>query len=208
VKRVHAACALAVAVSAGCISFDVAWERVETRSRVAREDGYRLELPVGWARSGNWLTRDGLQLQAIGFVKVDAETMFPDGTPLDPRSPDLCAQLEAAALESGDDVRAVECEEVTLGGRRAVRLRFEGRFPSGFGCWPDLFLGVFLTPQSWWRHEIDWVEDPSGEMFLFTYGAPPLVYFERDLAAFEDLVASLEVDGRPAAATAPARATR
>ena len=162
------ACAASIAALSSCISFDVEWERVEPGSNVVHEDGYRLELPVGWARAGNCVTRDGGQLQAILFTKGERGRTLPA---MD--TPEL--QKLLGPFEGDESVRLLESAEVMLGGRRAIQMRFE----AGFGPAPgflDFLAGSFLFPvDAWWRYELDWIEDPGGDTFVFIYGAPPLV---------------------------------
>jgi len=187
-----------VAALSSCFSFEVRWERVEARNAAFHHDGYRLELPLGWARCGTCLTRDGSSLQAILFHRLPRAEVEAE---LDPGAPEFADGLKTC-LGQDDHVRNLECEELTLAGRRATRLRFEASSAPGF---EGSLLAGFFPMDGLYRYELYCVTDPSGDLLLFAYGAPPLVYFERDLDVFERLVASLEVDAPAGENAAPRR---
>ncbi|MSR63742.1 MAG: hypothetical protein EXS08_15050 [Planctomycetes bacterium] len=188
-----------VAALSSCFSFEVRWERVETRNAVFHQDGYRLELPLGWARCGNCLTRDGSSLQAILFHRMPRAEAEAE---LDPGAPEFADGLKTW-LGQDEHVRNLECEELTLAGRHATRARFEWSSAPGPPSFDDSLMAFFFPIDGWYRYELYWVDDPGGDAFVFAYGAPPLVYFERDLDVFERLVASLAVDAPSGESAAP-----
>src|SRR5258706_15622075 len=54
--------------SASCVGVESdGGQRVENPTFVAEDGAYRLELPLGWKRSGQALTRDGWEQQTISF---------------------------------------------------------------------------------------------------------------------------------------------
>lgn len=169
------AAALLLALSSGCISFDVEWERVEPASAVVQEGGFRLALPVGWARSGNFLTRDGGMLHGILF-----RALRDDERGLD-------------AAREAPDVRGFRCTEFERDGLHLRHASFEASL-TAVGCGLGDLATWFLRPlEAEGRYELVQIEAASGGALLLVYLAPPLYYFERDLPAFEALVASVEL---------------
>jgi hypothetical protein len=161
-----------------CISFDLfEWKRIEVEQSAKDYQSFRVQLPIGWARVGSLLTRDGVELQRIWCHQLSEEVLqeMPSAAGL------------AAAIAASDNVSNVECTPVTIAGREATTIRFEGP------PWPHLlfFDGLSDFYQGTYSHVLHWISDGDRE-FLLGYSAPTLYYFERDLPAFERFVASFE----------------
>jgi len=168
---------LLVLLCCSCFSFQTKWERVEASRFTAPDGSMRVELPEGWALSGTLLTRDGTSLQWISFQRASEELAK------------MRADLEDELARS-EEVSNASCAQVTIGGRPATEIRLEA--PPR----PPYFLFDF-PDDGWFGDEASntylmyWITDGDRE-FLLAYCAPTLYYFERDLPAFEHLVASFE----------------
>jgi hypothetical protein len=169
-------------LAGACATSEVGWERVEEPRFVAEDGSYSLELPVGWIRAEQALTRDGWKQQTITFNAgpvLEAE----GADAIDPGPKLLAAMREMLASQPGLEVR--ECRTDTFGGLPGFRLRFTSApatSEAGQAAREHLLCGA-----------ID-----GATLYAFSYEAPTGEAFASDLATFERMVASFTPLARPA----------
>jgi hypothetical protein len=161
------------------------WTRIDQTSRLeSRHDDYTLELPLGWVRhsaSGNdfFVTRDGPALNYIVVDRQPHDKKLPH-TKRETRAdmlPHEIAELAIAEWKSSEVTANLELLSNTpalLGGRPAVRVHIRYRNARGLPI-DRLMVALF---------------DAKGRLSI-AYEAPAIVYFQRGLADFEAMVASL-----------------
>ncbi|MBI5068191.1 MAG: hypothetical protein HZB56_08110 [Deltaproteobacteria bacterium] len=155
---------------------------------LASQSGYEALVPADWMRRNvkdrelYLVTRDGLPLQRIevaitpvgkpvyrGSKRVVAEGM----------SPQELGELLADALVSGEalaEARVLENAPATVSGRPGFRLLLA--FRDGDGLPRRLAIHGVMA---------------SGRLYGIVYGAPERHYFNRDLAAYEEVVRSFRL---------------
>ena len=161
------------------------WTRVDQASRLeARQDDYTLELPLGWVRhtaSGNdfYVTRDGPALNYIVVTRQPHDKKLPH-TKRETR-PDMLphevAELAIAewkGTEATANLEVVSNTPAMLGGKPAVRIHIRYRNDRGLPI-ERVMVALF---------------DAKGRLTI-QYEAPAIVYFQRGLADFEAMVASV-----------------
>lgn len=163
------------------------WTRVEPETRSFEKRGdYTLELPAGWVRRNAdlndlFLTRDGPALNFIVVTRQPHDRKLP-GTQRTTRPDTLPIELAELAIAEWRAVQATANLEVldntptTLGGLPAVRLHVRYFNERGLPIERLMLAAV----------------DARGRLALL-FEAPGLVYFERGIADFEALAASLRV---------------
>ena len=161
------------------------WERVDQTSRAeAKRDDYTLELPLGWVRrtidaNDYFVTRDG---PALNYIVVNRQP-HDKKLPLTKREtradmlPHEIAELAIAewkSAESTANLEVISNAPVLLGGKPAVRVHV--RFKNERGLPIDRVMVALV--------------DAKGRLSI-QYEAPAIVYFQRGLADFEAMVASV-----------------
>lgn len=172
---------LALALAPACAAREVEPERVESPHYVSADGSWTLELPLGWLRDGNALTREDFAAQSITF---NAGPVLDDSDPkaVDASAPELL-QAMREQLEAQPGVTVLACLPATFDGLAGFRLHFREALPSAAGEEPasreHLICGAI-----------------AGEtLFAFAYEAQAGAPFQRDLEAFERMLASF--DHRP-----------
>ena len=197
----RALCALALfspaLTSSSCAATHVGDAESGAAPIYVSEDGsYRLELPQGWKRSGQTLTRDGWEQQTISF---NAGRVAQDGDrPIDASAPGFFQALQEE-LTSQTGVEVVECGPTEIDGVAGFRMHFlrpealpdesDEKQSSAGGNAPQreyLTYGVLA----------------DGMLFVFSYEAPAGDGFARDLAVFERMVRSFQRSPTPPGAKA------
>jgi len=172
---------LLIASLAACAT----WERVDQTSRAeTKRDDYTLELPLGWVRrttdaNDYFVTRDG---PALNYIVVNRQP-HDKKLPLTKREtradmlPHEIAELAIAewrSAESTANLEVISNAPVLLGGKPAVRVHV--RFKNERGLPIDRVMVALV--------------DAKGRLSI-QYEAPAIVYFQRGLADFEAMVASV-----------------
>ena len=176
---------LAIGLLIASLAACAPWTRVDQASRLeTRRDDYTLELPLGWVRhtaSANdfFVTRDGPALNYIVVNRQPHDKKLPH-TKRETRAdmlPHEIAELTLAewkSAESTANIEVVSNAPVMLGGRPAVRVHVRYKNERGL---PIERVMVALV-------------DAKGRLSI-QYEAPAIVYFQRGLADFEAMVASV-----------------
>ncbi len=176
---------LAIGLLIASLAACAPWTRVDQASRLeTKRDDYTLELPLGWVRhtaSANdfFVTRDGPALNYIVVNRQPHDKKLPH-TKRETRAdmlPHEIAELTLAewkSAESTANLEVISNAPVMLGGRPAVRVHV--RFKNDRGL-PIERVMVALV-------------DTKGRLSI-QYEAPAIVYFQRGLADFEAMVASV-----------------
>lgn len=161
------------------------WTRVDPDSRhESKRDDYSLDLPLGWVRrtadaNDYFVTRDGPALNYIVVNRQPHDRKLPH-TQRETRADMLPHELAELALAEWKNTAATANLEllastpVMLGGRPAARVHIRYRNERGL---PIERVLVSLV-------------DARGRLSLL-YEAPAIVYFQRGLADFESLLASV-----------------
>jgi hypothetical protein len=161
------------------------WTRVDPTSRVeTKRDDYTLELPLGWVRrtadaNDFFVTRDGPALNYIVVNRQPHDRKLPL-TKRETRAdmlPHEIAELAIAewkSAESTANLEVISNAPVKLGGKPAVRVHV--RFKNERGLPIDRLMVALV--------------DAKGRLSI-QYEAPAIVYFQRGLADFEAMVASV-----------------
>lgn len=154
------------------------------------QQGYALQLPVGWvqatgpqAKDSLWVTKDGFSLQSI---RVDAlkpnkafETIKKEATTTTVIS-DL-SEMELAEFKAKNpnaaSVTLVENTLAKVAGQKSYRLHIQ--YLNDKGLRLEQVTYGFVTEKNYYR---------------LAYQAPTLHYFKRDIGDFEKLVASFTVN--------------
>jgi hypothetical protein len=174
---------LALALLAACAARELEPELVERPHFVSEDGSYALELPLGWRRDGNALTRDGWEFQTITF---NAGPVLADSDPqaVDASAPELL-QAMREQLESQPGVTVLACLPATFDGLAGFRLHFRRSEPPA----PDAPPEVEPAPP----REMLICGAISGQtLFAFSYEAEAGADFGRDLDAFERMLASFD----------------
>lgn len=161
------------------------WTRIDPGSRhESKRDDYSLELPLGWVRrtadaNDYFITRDGPALNYIVVNRQPHHRKLPR-TQRETRAnmlPHELAELTVAEWKNTTATANLELltnTPVMLGGRPAARVHIRYRNERGL---PIERVLVSLV-------------DPRGRLSI-QYEAPAIVYFQRGLADFESLLASV-----------------
>lgn len=160
-------------LAGACAGTKVEPDRVETPLFVAEDGSYRIDLPLGWLRDGNSLTRDGEQT-----ITFNSGPVLAGAGAIDASAPDLFLAMRHE-LEVQPGVTVLDCGPATFDGVPGFRMHFRTA-PSeeSAGAVPreTLICGAV-----------------AGEvLFAFGFEAPVGEAFERDLPVFERMVASFE----------------
>jgi hypothetical protein len=161
------------------------WTRVDPTNRLeSKRDDYTLELPLGWVRrtadsNDFFVTRDGPALNYIVVNRQPHDRKLPR-TKRETRAdmlPHEIAELAIAEWKSSESTSSLEVVSNTpamLGGKPAARLHIRYKNERGL---PIERVMVGLV-------------DARGRLSI-QYEAPAIVYFQRGLADFEAMAASL-----------------
>ncbi|MEW6591040.1 MAG: hypothetical protein AB1418_08380 [Pseudomonadota bacterium] len=180
-----AARALVLALLVASLGACAPWTRVDPATRhEARANDYTVELPLGWVRqtagvNDIFLTRDGPALNYIA-VSRQPHTRKLTYTKRETR-PDLLphelAELIVAEWKSAEataNLELIASTPLMLDGRPAVRVH--ARYKNERGLPIERLIVVRV--------------DERGRL-SFLYEAPAIVYFQRGLADFETMLASV-----------------
>ncbi|MEQ1663244.1 MAG: hypothetical protein ABL877_11170 [Thiobacillus sp.] len=161
------------------------WARVDSSSRLeSKRNDYTLELPLGWVKrtadiNDFFITRDGPALNVILVNRQPHDRKLPR-TKRETRADMLPHEIAELAIaewkgsESTANLEVIANAPATLGGRPAARLHIRYKNERGLSI-DRLMIGHV---------------DAKGRLTLM-YEAPAIVYFQRGLADFEAMVASV-----------------
>jgi hypothetical protein len=161
------------------------WTRVDQTTRLeTKGSDYSLSLPLGWVKNNNtsndlFITRDGPALNYIVVNRQPHDTKLPK-TKRETRAnmlPHEMAELVLAEWKSNEATANLEVLANTpafLGGKPAARVHIRYKNERGLPI-ERILIGMV---------------DAKGRLFL-VYEAPAIVYFQRNLAEFEAMVASV-----------------
>lgn len=177
--------ALAVVLLIASLAACAPWQRVDPADRsAAKRDDYTLELPAGWVRrtadsNDFFVTRDGPALNVILVNRQPHDRKLPhtQRTTAPDMLPHELGELAIAEWRHSEATANLEVlanVPATVGGRPAVRVHVRYRNERGL---PIERLMIALA-------------DARGRLSLL-YEAPAIVYFQRGLADFEAMVASV-----------------
>ncbi len=180
--RVFAGLTFFILLIAGCDS--PIW--VEGGTRVSnRGEDYSVHAPAGWMHfnrgSGITLTRDGLNMQTIRILDLSIEEASKEaGDELSEETllVDL-VDLVRESLTANSGLDQLEFDELALrkvGSFDAAHLAYRYRSSSGLRIGVSYY--AFIHGDRYYRA---------------TFSAPERYYYERDLPAFEQVLASLEL---------------
>lgn len=176
---------LAIVFLIACLAACAPWQRVDPADRsAAKRDDYTLELPAGWVKrtadsNDVFVTRDG---PALNYIVVDRQS-HDRKLPRTQRAttPDMLphelgelAIAEWRRNEATANLQVLANAPTRIGGRPAVRVHVRYKNERGL---PIERLMVALV-------------DARGRLSLL-YEAPAIVYFQRGLADFEAMLASV-----------------
>lgn len=187
-----------VILAAGCMP---AWTLVDANSRIAENDAFSVEMPMGWmwaryrtqrydyTRDGQnqwmmvdrvWLTRDGATLEFIDAIRFDAKNAFPyikkDYRP--GMLPSEAAELYVANLKNAglDNLVVVQNTPKRIAGRNGFEIHIT--FKNGKGLQFDRISDAF--------------GDKTG-FYVVTYQAPSLYYYPQYRDTYYRVVGSLKL---------------
>lgn len=176
---------LAIALVLASLAACTPWARVDPGSRTeTRRDDFSLDLPLGWVKrtaDGNdfFVTRDGPALNYIAVNRQPHDRKLP-GTRRVTRAdmlPHEIAELAIAEWKSAEataNLEVVSSAPVMLGGKPAARVHIRYRNERGLPI-ERVMVSLF---------------DTKGRLSI-VYESPAIVYFQRSLADFEAMVASV-----------------
>lgn len=162
------------------------WARIDQEGRLeSRRSDYTLELPLGWVKrtadtNDFFVTRDGPALNYIVVNRQPHDRKLPR-TKRETRAdmlPHEVAELAIAEWKSSEataNLQLLSNKPVLLGGKPAVRVHIRYKNDRGL---PIERIMVGLV-------------DAKGRLSL-QYEAPAIVYFQRGLADFEAMLASVQ----------------
>jgi hypothetical protein len=170
-----------VGTLAGCA---VTWVRIDSGNTDYRGAHYEVSLPAGWVRFEKddtvLLSRDGPDLQRIlieyrphdkGFESLK-RTSSPDMLPSE-LADLMIGEIRAGAEQKLPSLEVLSNAPVEIGGQAGFALHLRFKTDQGLGM--ELLICGFI--------------DKRG-LYLLTYRAPTLHYFERDRAVFESIATS------------------
>lgn len=172
---------LLIATLAACTP----WARVDQSSQLeSKRNDYTLELPLGWVKrtadtNDFFVTRDGPTLNYIVVNRQPHDRKLPR-TKRETRADMLPHEVAELAIaewkrtESTANLDVLSNTPATLGGKPAVRLHIRYKNDRGLPI-ERIMIGLV---------------DAKGRLSI-QYEAPAIVYFQRGLADFEAMVASL-----------------
>jgi hypothetical protein len=172
---------LLIATLAACTP----WARVDQSSQLeSKRNDYTLELPLGWVKrtadtNDFFVTRDGPTLNYIVVNRQPHDRKLPR-TKQETRADMLPHEVAELAIaewkrtESTANLDVLSNTPATLGGKPAVRLHIRYKNDRGLPI-ERIMIGLV---------------DAKGRLSI-QYEAPAIVYFQRGLADFEAMVASL-----------------
>ncbi len=155
---------------------------------LASQSGYEAAVPADWMRRNikdrelYLVTRDGVALQRIQvLITAVGKPVYKGSTRLvaEGMGPQELGELLADGLVSGEalaEARVLENAPATISGRPGVRLLLA--FRDGDGLPRRLAIHGVLG---------------NGRLYGIVYGAPERHYFDRDLAAYEEVVRSFRL---------------
>ncbi len=176
---------LAIGLLLASLAACAPWARVDPAARLeSRRDDYTLELPLGWVKrtadtNDFFVTRDGPALNYIVVNRQPHDRRLPR-TRRETRAdmlPHEIAELAIAEWKSTEataNLEVVSNAPVMLGGKPAARVHIRYKNERGL---PIERVMVGLV-------------DAKGRLSI-QYEAPAIVYFQRGLADFETMVASV-----------------
>ena len=176
---------LAVGLLVASLSACAPWARIDTASRIeSKREDYTLELPLGWVKrtadsNDVFVTRDGPALNYIVVNRQPHDRKLPR-TKRETRADMLPHELAELAIaewkgsESTANLQVLFSTPILLDGKPAARLHIRYKNDRGL---PIERLMIALV-------------DVRGRLSI-QYEAPAIVYFQRGLADFEAMVASL-----------------
>ena len=167
------------ALSCGCTT----WQPVGSDAHVETSQKYTFQAPTGWyltpyklAGGARVFTRDGTPLQTIVSGRSSHKRAFPAIEK--ESSPDMLPQdlaetyiANLKARFQNDTVDVLDNVPAVLGGSPGVRLTFEYRNDAGLRY-----------------RAVHYVASAPGGLYVLSYEAPTLHYFERHVAEFEGAV--------------------
>jgi hypothetical protein len=172
------------------------WARVDESTRMLERDSFVVELPMGWMRSEALndkfpttkgpvkgervaITRDGLNLQQVDVMRLDAQNAFPNiNKPLPPSALPFelaemyVADMKAAGMEA---LTVVKSEPVLLGGEPAFLLHVRFRNNQGLQ-FERLVYGL----------------GHARGLYLLSFQAPSLHYFPQYRDTFDSIVSTFK----------------
>lgn len=176
---------LALALISASLAACTPWARVDSASRLeTKRSDYTLELPLGWVKrtadvNDFFITRDGPALNTVIVNRQPHDRKLPR-TKRETRADMLPHEIAELAIaewkgsESTANLDVISNTPTTLGGKPAARLHIRYKNERGLPI-DRLMIGLV---------------DAKGRLTLM-YEAPAIVYFQRGLADFETMVASL-----------------
>lgn len=183
--RVGLACAcflVACFLVQACSATEVEWERIEDPRFVAEDGSYSLELPLGWVRAENSLTRDGWKAQVISF-NAGPVLETEDGSAIDATAPELIVALQEQ-LSAQPGVEVIDCRSVTLDALPGFRMHFTTQGPVESEEDPAVAEGTTVM--------VLYGAVEGVTLYAFSFESRRPETFERDLVDFERLVASFD----------------
>lgn len=158
------------------------WDPLASTTYVAADGSYRLELPEGWLRSGQTLTREGPERQTITF---NAGAVLPEGAvPIDAAARPYLLQALQDELAAQPGTRVLALGDATLDELPGFRMHFVQAVPAPEA---EADAGAAAGPE---REILIYAAVAGSTLYALAYEAEPGATFAQDLPAFEALVAS------------------
>jgi len=173
---------IASAALTGCVS---TWTATPGPQR-ADKIGVTAELPAGWSRfnpdAGLVMTRDGMLLQSVVVARDKYET-----------------KIANTERKISANTEAIEAAQILIDAMKADQskhhLELLDNQPATVAGHPGFRLEVtYKTGDGLTLHETIYVALTEDSYVIVRYTAPNRYYHERDAGAFEQIVASLQID--------------
>jgi hypothetical protein len=157
-----------------------AWESLASTEYVSPDGRYSLELPEGWQRAGQTLTREGPEHQTITF---NSGAVLPEGeVPVDPAVQPYLLQALQDELAAQPGTRVLALGSATLDDLPAFRMHFVQA--------PSADDGTSAAEPSAERETLIYAAIEGSTLYALAYEAEPGAGFALDLPVFEAVVAS------------------
>jgi hypothetical protein len=159
------------------------WEPLASTEYVAPDGSYRLELPEGWQRAGQTLTREGPEHQTITF---NSGAVLPEGeVPVDPAVQPYLLQALQDELAAQPGTRVLALGSAQLDDLPAFRMHFV-QAPSA----DDAASAAEPGAEGAERETLIYAAIEGSTLYALAYEAEPGAGFAQDLPVFEAVVAS------------------
>ncbi|MGA9853140.1 MAG: hypothetical protein WBR15_09435 [Gammaproteobacteria bacterium] len=180
--------ATGLAILTGCASLP-RWQTVSEPAYMNNDQGYTVNLPKGWIKIANKdgshleLSRNGVPLNVIVIYRSDGAKAFPATKKSACLSSDMLpADLAADFIAEAKDVQHTDTLQV---------LKNE---PAAISGKEGFHLNMVFSTRDGVRYRFEaYGACSNGGFYALLYRAPEIYYFDKDLPAFNLMVASFKI---------------